>query len=285
MKRRRVVLAGLTSLAGLATAAVLAGCGGSPSERVGGAAQGGAGQGGSGRKVTVQVAAASDVRFALDEVIAGFQRQYPDVSIKVSYGSSGNFATQLANGAPFDVFLSADTAYPTELEKQGLTAPGSRFDYAVGRLVVWAARTKGYDLARTGLAGLTDPRIRTVAIANPQHAPYGRAAVAALTSAGIYDRVKPKLVYGENIAQAAEFVAAGTADAGIIASSLTKAPAMDGKGDVFPVPPDLYPPVIQEGVVMRRAADLGAAGSFTAYLRGEPGRAILTMYGYVLPGQ
>ncbi|MDG5801237.1 molybdate ABC transporter substrate-binding protein [Streptomyces ossamyceticus] len=273
MKRTGAWTAGL-----LAAAVTLTGCG------AGGDSSAKADTDNIGTKV-VKVAAASDLKFALEDVLKGFHKDNPGTKVQVSYGSSGNFATQLSNGAPFDVFLSADTSYPDKLAKAGLTVEGSQFDYAVGRLVVWADKGKKFGIADGGLKKLTDPNIRKVAIANPEHAPYGRAAVAALKSAGVYDEVKPKLVLGDNIAQAAEFVTSGNADAGVIALSLSEAGPMKDKGDVAEVDLASYPRINQGGVIMKKAVDVKAAKTFTAYLGSAKTHEVLKAYGFYLPGQ
>src|SRR5262245_3083217 len=172
----------------------------------------------------LRVAAASDLQAALPAIAAQFETE-TGRKVAITYGSSGNFFTQLQNGAPFDVFLSADIDYPRQLERDGTAETGSLYNYASGRIVLWTRADSPLDLKR-GLAALADPSVRRIAIANPDHAPYGRAAVAALHHEGIYDRVLPKLVRGENIAQAAQFVQSGNADAGIVALSLAMAPGL-----------------------------------------------------------
>lgn len=229
----------------------------------------------------MRVAAAADLNVALGDLIARFSGSH-EVNVSVSYGSSGNFYAQLLNGAPFDLFLSADVSYPRQLAAHGLIVDGSEFVYGVGRLVLWAPAASAIDLSR-GLEALAAPAVAHVAIANPDHAPYGRAAIAALQSAGIYDRVRPKLVFGENVAQALQFVQTGAADAGIVALSLAASPALAGKGRVAELPPDSYPRIEQGGGILKSAADLDAARAFRAYLLGSEGRAILRQYGFSLP--
>src|SRR5262249_11796761 len=157
-------------------------------------------------------------------VTARFQQQ-TGKTVAVTYGSSGNFFAQLQNGAPFDVFFSADIDYPTELQHTGLAEPGSLYEYAIGKIVLWAPKGGTVDVSR-GLQAVLAPAVRHLAIANPEHAPYGRAAVAALQHEGLYEKAREKFVLGENISQAAQFVQSGNAEAGIIALSLTLAPAM-----------------------------------------------------------
>ena len=166
----------------------------------------------------ITVAAAADLQFAMQEVGTRFQQE-SGKAVKLIYGSSGNFAQQLQNGAPFDMFFSANLDYPRQLEAAGLTEPGTFYQYAIGKIVVWVPNDSKLDLS-SGLKALLDPSIKKIAIANPQHAPYGKAAVAALQKENIYEQVKDKLVLGENISQTASFVASGSADVGIIALSL-----------------------------------------------------------------
>jgi molybdate transport system substrate-binding protein len=231
----------------------------------------------------LRVAAASDLKFALDEMIPVFERAHPGRAVSVTYGSSGNFYAQLANRAPFDVFLSADEAYATRLVQQGLAAPDSRFLYAVGRLALWVPRQSAADLERLGLAALRDPAVRRVAIANPRHAPYGRAAEAALRHYGLYEQVQPKLVLGENVAQAAQFAQSGGADAGLIALSLALAPTLREQGRHWTVPEEAHPRVEQAGVILSWARDPAAARVFRAFLQTAEARAVLQRFGFALP--
>ena len=176
----------------------------------------------------ITVAAAADLTFAFKDVSARFEKQTGN-SIKLSYGSSGNYFSQIKNGAPYDLFFSADIDFPKKLEAAGLIEPGSIYEYAVGKIVIWVPNSSKLDLSR-GLKVLLDPGIHKIAIANPRHAPYGRAAVAAIQHEGIYDQVKSKFVMGEDISQTAQFVQSGNADVGIVALSLALAPAMKTKG-------------------------------------------------------
>src|SRR5581483_4673842 len=209
------------------------------------------------RRVVV-VAAAADLQFALADVVTAFERLRPDIAVNVTYGSSGHFLAQLSQGAPFDLFLSADVSYPRQLVEQGRAVPDSTFVYAVGRLVVWVPNDSPLDVNALGIRAMLDPGVRKVAIANPKHAPYGRAAEAALKHAAVYDRVKGRLVYGENIAQAAQFVETGAADVGIIALSLALSPTMRDRGRYWPVPADAYPRLEQGGCVLTGANDKDA---------------------------
>jgi molybdate transport system substrate-binding protein len=225
------------------------------------------------------VAAAADLTFALREAAAQFRQQTGN-SVLLAYGSSGNFFSQIANGAPYDIFFSADVAYPKRLEAAGLTEPGSMFEYAVGRIVIWVPSNSSLDLRR-GVPLLLEKQVRKIAIANPQHAPYGRAAVAAMRHAGIYDRVKERLVLGESVSQAAQFVVSGNADAGIIALSLAVAPPMKAKGRYVEIPAEDYPAIIQAAVVLKRAPDKQLASQFLAFLQQPPGVALMEKYGFL----
>jgi molybdate transport system substrate-binding protein len=229
----------------------------------------------------LRVAAASDLTFAFKEVAARFQNQTGN-SIRLTYGSSGNFFAQIQNGAPFDLFFSADVNYPKNLETAGLIEPGTIYEYASGKLVMWAPNSSKLDLSR-GLAALLDPGIGKIAIANPQHAPYGSAAVAAMRDAGVYDEVKGKLVLGENISQAAQFVQSGNADVGILALSLALAPAMQDSGRYVEIPPADYPPLIQAGVILKSSSNKELAKQFLKFLK-EPGTvALMERYGFSIP--
>jgi molybdate transport system substrate-binding protein len=232
----------------------------------------------------VRVAAASDLNAAFDDLIVRFTAAH-DVDVSVSFGSSGNFYAQLVNGAPFDLFLSADVSYPNQLAARGLTVPQSEFTYAVGRIVVWAPAASPLDVARDGLQALTQASVAHVAVANPEHAPYGRAAVAAMQSAGLYEQLKPKLVVGENIAQAMQFVQSGAAEAGIVALSLALAPNAAGKGKMFEVPEKAYPRLEQGGTILRSTADVEAARALRGFLLSADGQAILKRYGFAPPGR
>jgi len=236
------------------------------------------------RRGKVRVAAAADLNAAFPDLIMRFGASH-DVDVSVSYGSSGNFYAQLINEAPFDMFLSADVSYPNQLAARGLTLPQSEFTYAIGRIVVWAPASSTLDVEHEGLQVLTQASIKHVAIANPEHAPYGRAAVAAMQSAGVYDRVKPKLVVGENIAQTMQFVQSGAAEVGIVALSLVLAPNVDDKGRRFDIPASTYPRLEQGGTILKAAADVDAARAFRGFLLSADGQAILKQYGFSLPSR
>ncbi len=229
------------------------------------------------------VAAAADLKFALDEVIGGFGKTHPQVTVKASYGSSGNLFAQIAQGAPFDLFLSADAGFPRRLVTTGKADEASRFIYGIGRLVVWVPKASGIEVEKAGIRALLDPRAAKIAIANPAHAPYGAAAVAAMEHYGIHAAVKDRLVLGENVAQAAQFVGSGAADIGIIARSLAVAPKMADAGRLWEIPAEAHPRLEQGGVVLTGGKNAEAARALRAVLTGGEGRAVLARYGFVLP--
>jgi molybdate transport system substrate-binding protein len=233
----------------------------------------------------VRVAAAADLKFALDEIIESFHWQHQDIKAEVTYGSSGNFYAQLSNRAPFDIYFSADVDYPRKLIEQGLADRETEFLYAVGRIVVWVPRRSTIDLERLGIQALLDPSVRKIAIANPKHAPYGRAAEAAMRKFGVYDQVQDRFVLGENIAQTAQFIQTGAADIGIIALALALAPALRQEGRHWEVPLDAYPQMNQGGVILPWAKDMAAARALRAFVLAPEGKAVLRRYGFFLPGE
>lgn len=231
----------------------------------------------------ITIAAAADLKFAFDELAARFQKESGH-TVKLTFGSSGNFFSQIENGAPFDLFFSADIEYPRRLEAAGLAEPGTLYRYAIGRIVLWVPDGSPLDVARLGIRAVLDPSARRIAIANPRHAPYGRAAVAALRHYGLYDQVAGKFVLGENISQAAQFVQSGNAQAGFIALSLVVSPAMRGKGRYWEVPADAHPPIEQGAVILKSSQKKTAAQAFLAFLKSPDGGGILRRYGFILPG-
>lgn len=234
-------------------------------------------------KGTVRIAAASDLKFALEELKKEYTAANPEADLQLTFGSSGTFFQQISTGAPFDLYLSADLKLAEQLSDAGLASADDVFSYAVGRLVVWAPETSPVD-PTTGLEALLDPEAKKVSIANPEHAPYGKAAVAAMQTAGVYDQVKDKLVLGENIAQAAQFISSGNAQIGVIALSLALAPELSDIGRYAEVPLDSFPRLEQGGVVLAKANDIEAARSVREYLIGPKGLDLLKRYGFFLPG-
>jgi molybdate transport system substrate-binding protein len=229
---------------------------------------------------TVAIAAAADLRFALDELTKQFETAHPALAITPAYGSSGNFYAQIREGAPFDVFLSADIEYPRRLVDEKLAVADTLFTYAVGRIVVWVPAQSPLDPASLEMGVLEAPAVKHIAIANPAHAPYGRAAEAALRSLGVYGHVAGKLVLGENIGQTLEFVQSGAADVGIVALSLALAPPVRAQGKYWEIPLSAYPRIQQGGVILSRARDSRAAAAFRQFLLGPVARRTLQQYGF-----
>ncbi len=229
----------------------------------------------------LSIAAASDLNFAFKEVVANFERESGD-HVALTLGSSGNFFAQIQNGAPFDLYFSADIGYPKKLEDAGLTVPGSLYRYAIGRVVIWVSKTSPLDLSQ-GMAVLRDSRIKKLAVANPKHAPYGRAAVAAIEHAQLSEVVKDKLVFGENISQAAQFVESGAADVGIIALSLALAPAMQSKGTYWEIPAEAHLMLEQAAVILKQSSRREEAKRFLDFVRSTQGQATMTRYGFTRP--
>jgi molybdate transport system substrate-binding protein len=233
----------------------------------------------------VFVAAAADLNFAMKEMIGPFERQTGH-RVKLSFGSSGNFYSQIVNGAPYDMFFSADVSYPRKLEAAGMAESETLFVYAMGRIVIWVPINSPIDLDRSGMQALSDPSIRKIAIANPAHAPYGRAAVAAMEHFKIYEKLQDKLVSGESVLQAAQFVQSGAADIGIIPLSLALAPVMRQSGRYWRIPSDTYPKIEQGALILKRArqsGDLAAAQAFRDWVRSRQGRDVLARFGFALP--
>ena len=224
------------------------------------------------------IAAAADLQFAMQDVAARFEKQ-SGKSVKVIYGSSGNFAQQIQNGAPFDLFFSANLDYPKQLEASGLAEPGSLYQYAKGKLVIWAPKESKLDL-NAGLKVLLDPAAKRIAIANPQHAPYGMAAVAAMQHENVYDKAKDKLVLGENISQTATFVVSGAADVGILALSLAMSPNMKDRGRYVEIPGSDYPAIEQACVVLRSSKNKDAARKFLDFVKTAAVGDLLRSYGF-----
>jgi molybdate transport system substrate-binding protein len=229
------------------------------------------------------IAAAADLKFALDEVLVEFRQAHPEHDARPSYGASGTLFAQMDNGAPFDLFLSADVKFPRQLVERGRAEKETLFLYAVGHLVVWVPKDSKLDLTQLGAKALLDPSVKKVAIANPEVAPYGSAAVAALKSLGVHEAVAPKIVRGENVAQAAQFVQSGAADAGVISRSLALSPKMKDTGRYWDVPADAFPKLEQAGVIRAGAANRAGAVKLREFLASPRGREILKRYGFVLP--
>ena len=225
-------------------------------------------------EVTVAVAS----NFALPmKVIAGEFERESGHRVRLAFGSSGNFYAQIKHGAPFDLFLSADQAKPAALEAEGMIHPGSRFTYAIGTLVLWSPKP---DLVDQQAEVLAQGQFRKLAIANPKLAPYGTAAAQALQSFGIYDRMMPRLVRGENIGQTYQFVSTGNAELGFVALSQVVSDGKLREGSAWVVPEHLYSPIRQDAVLLRSSGENPAAQALSDYLRSEKATAVMENYGY-----
>ena len=225
---------------------------------------------------TVRVAVASNFRYAMAALADRFESSTGD-SVEAAFGSSGKHYAQIRNGAPFDAFFAADAERPQRLEDDGVAVRGTRFTYALGQLVLWSPR-KGY--VDAGGSVLRSGDFRHIAIANPDLAPYGAAAHEALVALGLWDALQDRLVRGENIAQAYQFVRSGNAELGFIAQSLLEFPGHSAGGSAMTVPPSLYSPIEQQAVLIR---DTAAARAFLEYTRSPEGRALIRAYGYGTP--
>lgn len=227
----------------------------------------------------VAIAAASDLKFALDDIVAGFKVLHPGAVVAVTYGSSGKFLTQIQQGAPFDLYFSADIAYPRQLVAAGLAGSAVK-PYAIGRLAVWSTTL---DASKMTLQSLSDPKISRIAIANPKHAPYGKRAREALVAAGLWTQLEPKIVMGESIAHAAQFVQSGAAQVGILAASLAGNPQLAKQGGYWLIPAHLHSPLEQGLVLTRRGAAKPLAKAFAEHMDLPATRALLVKHGFGLP--
>jgi molybdate transport system substrate-binding protein len=228
------------------------------------------------------VAAAADLSTVLKEVADNYQKE-TRATIKLSFGASGALTQQIQNGAPFDLLFSADMDYPRQLIAAGQAEGPSLYQYAVGRLVLWVPADSPLDVQHKGIRVLLDPSIKKISIANPQHAPYGRAAVAALKHYGLYDQVSSRLVLGENVSQAAQFAESGNAQVGFVALAHAIAPSMQGKGKYWEVPPDAYPPLTQGVVIVSHSPHKKEAEKFLQYVKTKEVSELLRKYGFTLP--
>ena len=227
------------------------------------------------------VAAASDLTHSVEELGAAFAKEVPGAQVKFTTGASGNLLAQITHGAPFDVFMSADMMYPGRLAREGAAEGASLAPYAIGRLAIWSVDSR-FDLAQ-GMRVFNDARLTRVAIANPDIAPYGKAARAALQAHGVWDAVKDKLVMGENISQTAQFVQTGNAQLGIVSYATVFAPKMKGVGSYFLVPDTGAAPIEQGAIITRHGKANPLAPRFMQFLRSPAARAILLRHGFTLP--
>lgn len=227
----------------------------------------------------IRIAAASSLKFALDSIVKAFESGHP-VQVDVSYGSSGKLFEQISNGAPFDIFFSADMDYPSLLKQKNM-AVAEPYRYAIGRLVVWS---KKIDVRNRGIKSLLDPGVKKISIANPSYAPYGKRAEEALTHFEMLEKVRGMLVYGQNISQAAQFVTSGAADVGIIALSLALSPNMKREnGGYFIIPDNSHQPLEQGVVITRHGAANALAKTFVDFVKEEKAIAILLYFGFMTP--
>jgi molybdate transport system substrate-binding protein len=231
----------------------------------------------------LMVAAASDLNFVFKELVPAFEQE-TGAHVRLTLGSSGNFYAQIQNGAPFDLYFSADIGYPKKLIDEGLAVPNSLYHYATGRIVLWVPKGSSLDVTK-GMDVLLDPAINKIAIANPKHAPYGRAAVSAMEHFRIYDRVKDKLVLGENISQTAQFAQSGAADIGIIALSLALAPTVQSVGSYWLIPQESHPNIDQGVVIIKASKNQDGGRRFLDLLQAPAAKAVMKRYGFLLPGE
>jgi molybdate transport system substrate-binding protein len=228
-------------------------------------------------RTKVFIAAASDLKFALDAIVEKFERNHQDLQLEVTYGSSGKLYEQITHSAPFDLFFSADISYPQQLRAKGLSL-SKVYSYGTGRIVLWSNKV---DPSIKKMNLLLDPEIRKIAIANPTHAPYGKRAEEALKHYGLYSKVSAKLVFGENISQTAQFITTGAADIGIIALSLAMSPAMkELHGMYYLIPEDSHQPLVQGFVVLTHAKENKGAAAFRDYVLTQEVRDMLSDFGF-----
>jgi molybdate transport system substrate-binding protein len=230
----------------------------------------------------ITVAAASDLNYALKDLAPRFEKTTGN-KVTLSFGSSGNLYSQIQGGAPYDLFFSADIAYPQKLASAGLIESSSLRTYAIGHLVLWVPNGSSFDPQKLKMDLLLQPSVQRIAIANPEHAPYGRAAMAALEHFGVKDKVAGKLVFGENISQAAQFVQSGNAQVGLIALSLAVSPAMKDSGRYWELPANSYPELQQEVALLASSKHKAAAKAFLEYVLSAEGIAVLEQYGFRVP--
>lgn len=226
----------------------------------------------------VQVAVAANFAAPMQRIAAAFERDSGHRAL-LSFGATGKLYAQLTNGAPFEILLAADQRTPARLEEAGYALPGSRFTYAVGRLVLWSSAA---GFLGDGAEVLKAGDFRHLAIANPKTAPYGAAAIQTMKALGVLAAIQPRLVTGENITQAYQFVATGNAELGFVAlSQVTNETALSG-GSAWSVPADLYDQIRQDAVVLKSGGENPAVAALAAYLKGEDAAAIIRSYGYGL---
>jgi molybdate transport system substrate-binding protein len=228
---------------------------------------------------TANIAAASDLQYAFKEMQSLFAKKYPTETINFQFGSSGKALTQIQSGAPYDAYFAADMNYPKQLKEKGL-AVGDVKPYALGRVGLMVLKSSKIPL--NDLSILSTDRIKKIAIANPEHAPYGQAAVAALKTLGLYDKIKSKFVYGENIQQTTQYVQTGAADAGIIALSIAKAPIIADQINFALIDGKTHPDILQGYALLKRGENNKAARAFLLTVESPEGDAIMKKYGFII---
>lgn len=230
---------------------------------------------------TIMIAAASDLKFAMDELVLQFRKSRPDDTVEVVYGSSGRFHAQIQAGAPYDLYFSADISYADSLRDAGF-ASSPVITYGYGRIVLWSSTL---DAGTMTLESLSSDAISRIAIANPRHAPYGARAEEAMRAAGVWDSIERKIVFGENIAQTAQFVQSGNAQIGIIALALAMSPELSRQGGHWLIPDSLHAPLQQGFIVTRRAETSALAEQFADYMQQTEAREIMVRHGFVMPDE
>ncbi|WP_297887122.1 molybdate ABC transporter substrate-binding protein [Sulfurihydrogenibium sp.] len=235
----------------------------------------------------ITVYAAADLTYAFDEILKVYKQKYPQDTVKTIFGSSGKGYTQVLNGAPYDVFFSADMSYVEKLKQQGLTASDIK-PYAIGRIVLWTRKDSGIDVSK-GINVVLDPKVKKIAIANWEHAPYGVAAKQCLEHYKLFDKVKDKLVLGENISQTAQFVETGAADIGFLALSIAKSDKLQKQGIYYLLPANCHNEIKQGYAILKHATKdketFETAKRFYEFIQTNEARKIFIKYGFVLPGE
>jgi molybdate transport system substrate-binding protein len=229
----------------------------------------------------VNVAAAANLRYVLEEIKTAYVKQNPKAKVNLTFGSSGTLVQQIMNGANFDFFMAADNEFPVKLKEKGLTT-GTMSTYAVGKLAIYSTTL---NVEKKGLEVLKDPAVKKIAIANPETAPYGERAMELLKSQKLYDGLKSKIVMADNISQAAQFAFTGNTEIGFIALSLALAPDMVGKGDYYIVPQNMYKPIEQACILIKTAVLNTEAAKFKKYVLSPATKAIWEKYGYSVPAK
>ena len=231
-------------------------------------------------QTNLSIAAASDLYKVLEEIKTVFEDKHPDISLQLSFGASGSLTAQIQQGAPFDVFLSADEDLPAKLYKAGFSDVSGPFLYTIGNLTLWIRKDLKLSLERDGWKALLNPSVAKISIANPKVAPYGKAAENALHRAGIYDQVRPKLVFADNIAQAAQFLYAGAAEAGIISPSQANNAVLRRDGFVWTLPVHSYPSIRQAGIIIKNSNYMRQAKIFQSFLISKEGQLVFARHGF-----